>query len=609
MSASANGTGRARPLGKRLRILGLSLRWMPGIALAGPGSRRTTADLIERAARRYPARTFVRFDGTSRTYRRYNANANRIAHWALERGLGRGDVVALLMENRPEYLEVWAGLAKVGATTALLNTNLTGAALRHVLEASGCTTLVVGSECIDTWASVGLERPADIDVFVAGDPRHASVVLPPGAKSLESEIAPYSDQNPLRSVRSELRGGDPLFYIYTSGTTGLPKAARFSHARFMGGGLYSLLSGMTRRDTLYCPLPLYHTVGGVMAVNAVLRAGGTLALARRFSASRFWKDVVEMQATGFQYIGELCRYLLAAPPCDEERGHALRFCVGNGLRPDIWAAFQERFGIPHITEFYGATESNVSLVNLEGVRGSIGRPPPGMKLDLVRWDVEKEAHVRGADGRCVRARTGESGELIGRISEGRTAAGRFEGYTSREATEKKVLRDVFREGDAWFRSGDLLRRDARGFYFFVDRIGDTFRWKGENVSTQEVAEALSCDPAVKLAAVYGVEVPGCEGRAGMAALVLEDGAQLDGEELHARLSQALPSYARPAFLRVRSQAELTGTFKVRKVELQAQGFDPERVDDPLYYRDDAARTFSALTPQVLADICSGEVKL
>ncbi|HJO23161.1 MAG: long-chain-acyl-CoA synthetase [Myxococcota bacterium] len=593
---------------QRLRILGRSLRWMPGIALAGPGSRRTTADLIERAAERHPHKSFVRFEGRDRSYCEYNARANRIAHWALARGVGKGDVVALLMENRPEQLEAWAGLAKAGATTALLNTNLRGSSLSRVLQASGCKTLILGSECIDAWVSVGPERPAGLEVLVAEDPRRPAEPLPPAAKSLDEETAGYSDRNLPRSVRADLRGADPLFYIYTSGTTGLPKAARFSHARFMGGGLYGLLSGMTGRDTLYCALPLYHTVGGVMCVNAVLRSGGTLALARRFSAGRFWQDVVEMDATGFQYIGEVCRYLLAVPPSDWETRHRIRFCVGNGLRPDIWEAFQQRFAIPHISEFYGATESNVSLVNLEGVVGSVGRPAPGTAVALVRWNVAKQEHQRTADGRCIAAGVGETGELLGKISEGRTAAGRFEGYTDPKATEKKILHAVFEAGDAWFRTGDLLRRDARGSYYFVDRIGDTFRWKGENVSTQEVAEALTRNPDVELAAVYGVEIPGCEGRSGMAALVLAPECSFDGRALYAHVAGTLPAYARPAFLRVQTGAELTGTFKVRKVELQAEGFDPDRVNDPLYCRDDATRIYKPLTPQTLAAIQSGELR-
>jgi fatty-acyl-CoA synthase len=592
----------------RLRIGLRALRWLPGMLLWGPGSKRTAADLVERCAARHPDRVFVTFEGRERTYAEYNAAANRVAHWALERGIGKGDVVALLMQNRPEYLELWAGLAKTGATTALLNTNLAGPALVHVLESAGCKTLLLGAECAEAWESFGLERPAGVDVLVVRDPARDSEPLPMGTRSFDEETHGYSDKNPLASVRAELRGADPLFYIYTSGTTGLPKAARFSHARFMGGGVFSLLSGMTRHDVLYCALPLYHTVGGVMCVNAVLRTGARLALRRRFSAGRFWQDIVEARATGFQYIGEICRYLLAAPPGPWEARHQIRFCVGNGLRPDIWEAFQQRFRIPHICEFYGATESNVSMVNLEGQVGSVGRPAPGTRVELVRYDVAGDAHVRDAGGHCLPCGDCEPGELIGEIREGRTAAGRFEGYTSKEASEKKVLRDVFAPGDRWFRTGDLLRRDAEGFYYFVDRIGDTFRWKGENVSTQEVAEALTRRPEVELCAVYGVEVPGCEGRAGMAALVLGEPA-FDASALYAHVRETLPAYARPAFLRLQPQAALTATFKLRKVELQAEGFDPDRVADPLYYRDDACERYELLTPDVAAGIRSGALKL
>jgi fatty-acyl-CoA synthase len=409
-------------------------------------------------------------------------------------------------------------------------------------------------------------------------------------------------------VRAELRGADPLFYIYTSGTTGLPKAARFSHARFMGGGTYPLLSGFGPNDVYYCPLPLYHTTGGVICVNAVLRSGGTLALARRFSASCFWDDVAASGATAFQYIGELCRYLVNQPPHPKERAHRLRFAVGNGLRADIWAEFEERFGVPRMVEFYGATEANVALVNLEGRRGSVGKPAPGTNAVLVRYDVANDRPVRGADGRCVECADGEPGELLGAISEGRTAAGRFEGYTSKQATAKKILRDVFAPGDAWFRSGDLLTRDSDGYYHFVDRIGDTFRWKGENVSTEEVAQVVGAEPGVALCAVYGVAIPGAEGRAGMAAIVLDAGASLDGAALHARVQGGLPAYARPAFVRLQAAPDLTGTFKLRKVELQKQGFDPALHDDPVFYRDDGQGAYLPLDTTTLNQIQDGALR-
>jgi fatty-acyl-CoA synthase len=592
----------------RSRILLRSLRWLPGLALAGPGSKRTAADLIERRAARQPQDVFVRFEGRVVRYAEYNAAANRVAHWALEKGIGKGDVVALLMENRPEYLAVWSGLAKVGATTALLNTQLSGQALAHVLEAADCRALVLGEECGEAWAGLGERRPLGLPVHVMRDPGATPAALPPGSKCLDEEIAVYSDRNPLRSVRADLRGGDPLFYIYTSGTTGLPKAARFSHARFLGGGLYALLSGFSRDDTMYCPLPLYHTVGGVMCVNAVLRSGGSLALRRRFSARSFWRDVVEMDATAFQYIGEVCRYLLAQSPTGDEHRHRVRFCVGNGLRPDIWAEFQQRFRIPHVTEFYGATESNVAMVNLEGRVGSIGRPAPGTTVALCRYDVEADRPLRDASGRCIPCAEGEVGELLGRISQGRTAAGRFEGYTSKEATAEKVLRDVFAAGDAWFRTGDLVRRDADGFYHFVDRVGDTFRWKGENVSTQEVAEAVTGFPGVSLCAAYGVEVPGADGRAGMASVVLEPDAEIDGDALYAHVERALPAYARPAFLRVQDRPDLTGTLKLRKVELQREGFDPERVSDPVFFRDDERGAYLPFTPDVHGRLQAGGLR-
>ena len=592
----------------RLKIVARMIRWLPAIAAARTGSRRTAADLIERRARRNPTDIFVEFEGRCLTYSEFNNAANRIAHWAHENGWGKGDVVALLMENRPEYLMTWAGLAKLGATTALINTNLTGTALHHVIETSESKALIVGTECLEAWNASRDQSLESLSVYVARGIFGAAAVLPPGAKSLDDEIVSYSSENPPRSIRADLVGADPLFYIFTSGTTGLPKAARFSHARFMAAGTYHLFSGFTRKDVLYCALPLYHTVAGVICVNAVLVTGARLALRRRFSASRFWREVNESGATTFQYIGELCRYLISQPPGPYDRDHKVRYAVGNGLRPDIWEEFQQRFGLERMVEFYGATESNVSLVNLEGRPGSVGRLMPGMKAALIRYDIEADEPVRGADGLCVECAEGEPGELLGFIVEGKTAVGRFEGYTSEEATRKKILRDVLAKGDAWFRSGDLLRRDADGFFYFVDRLGDTFRWKGENVSTQEVAEAISGHPSIELAVVYGVEVPGADGRAGMASVIQTATAEFDGPGLYRQIEASLPVYARPAFLRVQEDVEMTGTFKVRKLDLQREGFDPTVVTDPLYYRDDDKQSYRPLDPAAHTRILDKEIR-
>ena len=590
-----------------LVLLGRALRLLPDLVRSGPDRRFTAADLLERQARRRPDAPFARFEGRTVTYRELNEQANRIAHWALARGMKRGDVAALVMENRPDYVAVWMGLAKAGVTTALLNTHLRGEALAHSVRAAGCETVVLGAECAEAWQSLGADAPA-VDLFALADAGRTAAALPPHAKSLDEESAGFSRVNPPRRVRADLRGADPLFYIFTSGTTGLPKAARFSHSRFMGGGSYALLAGLSQRDVLYCALPLYHTVGGVIAVNAVLRSGATLALARKFSARRFWDDVVETGATAFQYIGELCRYLVNQPPHPKERAHQLRFALGNGLRPDVWQQFQPRFAVPRIVEFYGATESNVSMVNLAGRAGSVGKAAPGTKVALVRFDVDAEAPLRDGAGRCLPCADGEPGELLGRIAEGRTAAGRFDGYTSREATEKKILRDVFEPGDAWFRTGDLLSRDADGYYYFVDRIGDTFRWKGENVSTQQVAEAVGGEPGIALCAAYGVALPGQEGRAGMAAVVLDPGAAVDGARLYERVARALPGYAQPAFVRVWQAPDLTGTLKLKKTLLQQQGFDPAATADPIYFRDDARRAYQPLDGDAHARVVSGALR-
>jgi fatty-acyl-CoA synthase len=589
-------------------------RVLPRMVRLRPQARQTVPDLLEARAASHPRRPFVRFEERAWSYGELNEAANRVAHWAHGLGLTRGDVVALVMENRPEYVAIWMGLAKVGVTTALINTNLTGRALTHALETAGARHLVLGSDCADRFATVGDELE-DLEIWLDRDPvppgeEHAP---PAGARDLVAALSDQPHTNPAERLRSDVRCGDDVFYIYTSGTTGLPKAARFSHLRFLGAGYAAAAAlGLGPHDVHYCALPLYHSAGGMMLVSSVLAAGATMALRRKFSARHFWDDVRRYDATAFQYIGEFCRYLMNQPPSKDDRDHAVRIATGNGLRPDIWEAFQERFGIPRILEFYGATEGNIALMNFDGKVGSVGRFPLRALSNarLIRYDIDADEHPREAHGFCFECEPDEIGELIGKIPPGRDSTlGRFEGYTSEDATEKKILRDVFEKGDAWFRSGDLLRQDAQGFFYFIDRIGDTFRWKGENVSTQEVAEVLSGFPGVEMVNVYGVEVPGADGRAGMAAVLLENPDAFDGEALYGFVDGSLPRYATPIFVRLLLEVEVTGTFKLRKVTLQEQGWDLERVSDPLYLRDDAARAYVPLTRERVEEIRSGQRKL
>jgi fatty-acyl-CoA synthase len=507
------------------------------------------------------------------------------------------------MENCPEFIATWLGLAKLGVVSALINTNLAGMPLAHSLRISGAKQLVLGADLAERFASAApLLEEAPHAWSRGGDA--------PGAGNLDAALAAESKAAFDPAARSRLRASHNLFYIYTSGTTGMPKAANFSHHRFLAmAHAFGAGADLTSGDCTYVALPLYHSAGGVAAAGAALIAGTSVALARRFSASRFWSDCVRHEATVFQYIGELCRYLLATPSHADDTRHHIRLAVGNGLRADVWTPFVERFRIPHVIEFYGATEGNVSLVNGRGKVGAVGRVPRALRklygTRIVRFDVEREEIARGPDGRCIECAPGEAGELLGRIQQ--SGFVRFEGYSDTAATAKKIVRDVFEPGDAYFRTGDLLRADAEGFYYFVDRIGDTFRWKGENVATGEVAEVLAAFPGVREANVYGVRVPDNEGRAGMAALVADAGLDLAG--LWAHVERNLAAYARPLFLRLQPELEVTATFKHRKVALAEEGFDPARVGDPLFFADAQRGCYAPLDAALFERIGRGELRV
>jgi len=564
----------------------------------------SVADLLEERAADVTARAFLEFEGRSVSFGEMNQLANRVAHAALAAGLGAGDVVALMMDNRPEFPMVWLGLAKVGIVTALLNTSARGDVLKHALQQTAARALIFGAECAGQIATLGpQELPATL--FELRDPggRASTTVATVPARSLDEALREASAANPDTAGRAHVRLSDPLYYIFTSGTTGLPKAALMSHLRFLNaGGVVAGFLGLTREaDVLYNVLPLYHGAGGMVVVSAALHLGIPIVLRRRFSAGEFWNDVRRHKVTAWYYIGEICRYLLNQPPRADDRNHTLRKMSGAGLKADVWQAFQERFGIELICEGLGSTEANYGITNVDNKVGSVGRLPypERSNIRVVRYDVESGAHARNGDGSLILCQADEVGELIAEILDGPGAAGFFEGYTSREATEAKILRDVFRIGDRWVRSGDLVRHDADDYYYFVDRVGDTFRWKGENVSTEEVAQVLAQFPGLAVANVYGVRVPGTDGRAGMAALTFDRSGRFDPRAFHEFATQRLASYAVPLFLRLTGEADLTPTFKLRKIDLQRAGYDPRRTTDPLYVRNAQAACYVPLSDDAL----------
>jgi fatty-acyl-CoA synthase len=560
--------------------------------------------LIERQARSFRESAALASREGSLSYAELAARSNQYARWGLAHGLRAGQVAALFMPNCAEYVATWLGLIRIGVTVALINTNLTGHALAHAIAVAAPRVVLSGAELAPRLASIPLA--AACEIWVYGD-------TPQDYKPLRPALDAFPVEAPAAGAYTAPTLDCTALYIYTSGTTGLPKAAHVSHYRLMRWSeWFAGLMDTRPEDRMYDCLPLYHSVGGVVAVGALLVSGGSVVIRPKFSASDFWRDVKDERCTLFQYIGELCRYLVNAPAQLLETEHSLRLACGNGLRPEVWDAFKTRFRIPRILEYYASTEGNFSLYNCEGKPGAIGRIPSFLShrlpVALLRVAPDTSELVRGADGFCEACGADEAGEAVGLMpAAGGVRAGRFEGYADASASERKVLRNVFEPGDAWYRTGDLMRRDAAGFYYFVDRLGESYRWKGENVSTAEVLSALAAAPHVLDGVVFGVTVPGAEGRAGMAALVVDE--HFDLEVFRAHVAAQLPSYARPVFVRLVPALDLTGTFKPRKLELLGEGYDPAQVSDPLYVDDARSGAYVPLDRERHAAIAAGRVRL
>ena len=563
-------------------------------------------DDFEEVCDQFPDNVALEDETRKVTYRELDSLANRFGHWARGRGLRRSDVVALMMHNRIEYIAAWLGLSKVGVPCALINTNLSGAPLAHCLNLVAASQIICDAECADAIETARPMAAKTLSLWVLG---LGAADETGDRRSLEAGVRGASSVRPARLVREGLTNKDVALYIYTSGTTGLPKAAKIIHARARTyRRAFAGATASTAKDRVFNVLPLYHSTGGLVGVGSTLLNGGAVIIRKKFSAGSFWADVAASGATTFVYIGELCRYLVNSPQHPDERAHKLRLAFGNGLRPEVWDEFKSRFGIREILEFYGSTEGNVSLFNFDGRAGAIGRVPWFVKrqinIRLVAFDVDTEEPVRAANGLCIPVGVGQVGEAIGLIGEDTRHS--YSGYADAAASKKKVLEDVFQRGDRWFRTGDLMRQDSDGYFYFIDRVGDTFRWKGENVSTTEVQERLSAAPGVEEAVVYGVSVPGYDGKAGMAALILDGrfGAQAFADWV----GQELPAYAQPVFVRILKSADTTGTFKYRKTDLIAEGFDPALAGSGLYVRGGRAG-YQKLTPATHAAILEGTFRL
>lgn len=571
-----------------------------------PEDETSMIDFLERHASERPDAIALKFEEQKISWGELNAKANQMAHYYRSRGVKYGDRVALNLENRPELLFAVAGCLKLGAIAGMINTGQTNEALAHSLRLIEPSLIVVGSECLDNMQSVVdilEDQHADKLLYVA-DGGHD------GPPSLYQDLMPLIADQPVDNIVPDqpLTLGTPTYYIFTSGTTGLPKASITTNMKVFRAGLQFGVNVMSLKptDTYYCALPLYHSNALVVGFGSSLCSGATLALRRKFSASQFWEDCIKYEATAAIYIGELLRYLLAQPERESDKAHNVTRVLGNGLRPDIWMQFKNRFGISRVHEFYGASEGNTGFVNIFNFDKTVGWSPQfGKAWNVVGYDVDADEPIRGDDERMKSLAVGESGLLIMRINDQNP----FDGYTDAQASEKKILRDVFEKGDAWFNSGDLVILQKHGHIQFGDRIGDTFRWQGENVATTEVESVIMKWPEIEDAVVYGVTVPGRDGRCGMLYLTQKEAGQIDLNGLAAHMRENLPAYAVPRFIRVGKKVDVTGTFKFQKTKLKNAAYKVDEVDDALFLLARDADGVEAMTAEVQAKVDDGEARL
>jgi len=556
---------------------------------------------FEKAVKRNPHGIALLFEDQKFSYQELNEWANQIGHFYLSLGARKGDVIAVMVENRPELVATVVALAKIGVTSALVNTSQTGKALMHSINLVKPIAVIVGEECRHAVEEV---RP---DLTLAADRFHwfadqATRIDAGTAPKNWVNLADKIDQFPKFNTPTthSVQGKDGLFYIYTSGTTGLPKAVIFTHSRWtLAYGTYGHILNLNKDDVMYVTLPLYHATGIVVCWCGVIAGSATLALRRKYSTSAFWKDVQKFDASAIGYVGELCRYLMDAPASELEHGHRVKKMIGNGMRPNIWDKFKQRFGIEEILELYASSEGNVGFSNVFNFDNTVGFSPT--PYAIVEFDKESNAPVKDAKGWFKKVKKGEVGLLIGKI----TRRSPFDGYTDPEKNKSVIMKDVFKHGDAFFNTGDLVRDIGFRHAQFVDRLGDTFRWKGENVSTTEVENVVSEYEKIAEAVVYGVEIPNTNGRAGMAAITLNDGAELTAQDLKqmaTEFKKCLPAYAVPVFLRVQTQVETTGTFKYQKNKLKEQAFDPNKTDERLLVLLPNTTEYCDLTAEIFHNI-------
>ncbi|CAB3249823.1 unnamed protein product [Arctia plantaginis] len=572
------------------------------------------SDIFHDVVSKHPKKACFLFEDETWNFQQVEEYSLRVSAALKSRGVKRGDIVAVMIGNCPEMPSIWLGATRIGAICPLINTNQTGNTLLHSINIAKCNVVVYSDEFETAFQEISKDLSPTLQLFKFT--RRPLNTSPDSVKVVESQndfTSMLENINPAPWTKSDTEGFNAkMLYIYTSGTTGLPKAAVISPSRmvFMASGVH-YLGGLRTSDVIYCPMPLYHSAGGCISMGQAFIFGCTVALRTKFSASAYFPDCIKYNATAAHYIGEMCRYVLATPPSPTDTQHKVRTVYGNGMRPQIWTDFVKRFNIKKVVEFYGATEGNANIVNINNKTGAIGFVsriiPAVYPIAILKVDQETGEPVRNSKGLCQLAKPNEPGVFIGKIIPNNPARA-FLGYVDKEASDKKIVRNVFTHGDSAFISGDILIADELGYLYFMDRTGDTFRWRGENVSTTEVEASVSRVTEQRDAVAYGVEIPNTDGRAGMCGIVDENGT-LDLDKLAKDIAKDLPKYARPIFIRIMTSVDMTGTFKMKKTDLQKEGYNPSVVKDKLYYMDPQLGKYVPLGNEEYEKIVSGQIRL
>ncbi len=598
-------------IAKRLPKL---LKKLPHVArgLVLANDTRTTKPMglgreFEKTVKQNPYGKAILYQNTELNYLQFNEWVNQISHFFLSKGLQKGDVAAVCIENRPELLATVLAFAKIGVTSALVNTAQTGKVLTHSINLVQPRVIVVGEEIQpalqDVLSTLDINKE-ELYWFADQDSLKNVGIAPKGYQNLASIIQEYPSFNP--PTTNSIFYSDGLFYVYTSGTTGLPKAVVFTNGRWIKAyGTLGYIMDLNKHDVMYVTLPFYHATAMVVCWSAVIAGGSAMAIRRKFSASEFWADVKRYDASAIGYVGELCRYLLETAPNSLDQGHRVKKMVGNGMRPTIWNKFKQRYGIEEVMELYASSEGNVGFSNVLNFDNTVGFSP--IPYVIVQFDKEKNEPVKDAKGNFIKVKKGEVGLLLGEI----TKRAPFDGYTDADKNKAAIFENAFKKGDRYFNSGDLMRDIGFRHAQFVDRLGDTFRWKGENVSTTEVENIVSEYTKISEAVAYGVEIPNTNGRAGMCAITPHDGMQIDESDYAALLSflqKNLPAYAVPVFLRIQQKMETTGTFKYQKNTLKTQAFDPAKLDEPLLVWLPGEKQYCLLTTEIYSNIQNGKYR-